>query len=168
MPRGKATEDAGEMIGYVENGGFIGINDHEMITEPLKVSVNKPLTGLATEHSQRIHGERIEIWKKKMGANINPQGEMSAVKKEWKGIQKPLNGDESEMATPTRYKPIEDDSDYPSQPSGKDMSPLAVLKNMVDNHANDIRNWGNWTKLNLILATVGVCGFIVALATMLK
>lgn len=156
-------ENDGELVGSFEVGSFVGVEDHEIIAD-MKTAVNKPLTGLPTEHSQRVFGERFEIIKRKMGATINPHGEMSAVQKKWKGIQKPLGGDIGEVSTPTRYKPSEE-----YQPEGKqDLSPLGVLKNMVDNHANDIRNWGNWTKLGLILGTVGVCGFIMALAIILK
>jgi hypothetical protein len=158
------ADERGELIGYMENGGFVGIDNHQMIAEPLKVSVNKPLTGLPTEHSQRIHGERIEIWKKKMGAHINPQGEMSAVKKEWKGVQKPLKAEEGEISSPSRrYEP-----EYPSQPSAKGLTPVELLKNMIDNLDRRVQGVSNWGKAALFLGGIGLCGFLLALALVFK
>lgn len=160
----RRNED-GELVGSFEVGSFVGVEDHEIIAD-MKTAVNKPLTGLPTEHSQRVFGERFEIIKKKMGATVNPHGEMSAVQKKWKGIQKPLGGDTGEISSPTRYKPSED---YPNEPSGKqDLSPLGVLKNFTDDLSKRVINQGNWVKVGLIFGAVGVCGFIIALATILK
>ena len=136
MPK---TDERGELIGYMENGGFVGIEDHQVIAEPLKVSVNKPLTGLPTEHSQRIHGERIEIWKKKMGAHINPNGEMSATKKEWKGVQKPLKAEAGDISTPSRSYREPESYEAPEQPkyASQADSPLGQMKN----HLDQVHGW---------------------------
>lgn len=165
----KTKDDGAELIGYMENGGFVGIENHEMIAEPLKVSVNKPLTGLSTEHSQRIHGERIEIWKKKLGAHINPNGEMSAVKKEWKGIQKPLKAEAGDISSPSRnYKEPETSGEYepPTKeygyPKGASMAdtPLGQLKNHVDNIHSWVRYIGAGLLITAIIASVALGGVI--------
>lgn len=159
----KKGNDEGTMIAFAELGGFAGIEDHEIVAEPMKVSVNKPLTGLATEHSQRIWGERIEIHKKKVGAHMTPAGEMSAVEKKWKGVQKPLGSDKGEISNPYT---IEDGND---PLKGKDgLTPLQVLKNMVDDSSRRITNANNWGKAALFLSGIGVAGFLLALAVIVS
>jgi hypothetical protein len=168
----RKSEEDGELVGSFELGGFVGTEDHEIVAEPMKVSVNKPLTGLATEHSQRIFGEKFEIYKKKIGSHVNPQGEMSAVKKDWKGVQKPFKAESGDFSSPSNKYSNPSSGNYPnySEPAGKsgELSPLAVLKNMVDNHANDIRNLGNWAKFGVLLGGIGLCGFVLALGVVLK
>lgn len=164
---GKGNED-GQLIATVEFGQFAGIEDHEMESE-MKVAVNKSLTGLASENSQRVFGERIEVYKKKLGAHVNPQGEMVAFNKKWKAFQKPINAPRGEISSPTsRYK---EQPGYPSEaPSryGNDPSPVAILKNAYDELKKDVRNMGNWVKVGLILGTLGTVGLIVSLAIVLK
>ena len=153
-----ATEHAagGSMIAFAELGGFAGVEDHEIVAEPMKVSVNKPLTGLATEHSQRIWGERIEIHKKKLGAHMTPAGEMSAVEKRWKGVQKPLGSDRGEMSA-QEPGPI-------GVPAKGELTPLGVLKNMVDDSSRRITRAGDWAKVALFMSGIGVAGFLLTLA----
>jgi len=162
-------DEQGQLVATVEYGQFAGIEDHEMEGE-MKIAVNKPLTGLASEHSQRVFGERIEVYKKKLGAHVNPQGEMVAFNKKWKAFQKPLNAPKGEIASPTsRYK--EQAPGYaPEAPSryGNDPSPVAILKNAYDELKKDVRNMGNWVKVGLILGALGTVGLIVSLALALK
>jgi hypothetical protein len=161
-------EGQGQLVATVEYGQFAGIEDHEMEGE-MKIAVNKPLTGLASEHSQRVFGERIEVYKKKLGAHINPQGEMVAFNKKWKAFQKPINAPKGEIASPTsRYK---EQPGYPSEaPSryGNDPSPVAILKNAYDELKKDVRNMGNWVKVGLILGTLGSVGLIISLVQALR
>jgi hypothetical protein len=163
MARGKSEE--GELVGSFEVGSFVGVEDHEVITD-MKVAVNKPITGLPTEHSQRIFGERFEIIKKKVGATINPHGEMSAVQKKWKGIQKPLGGEKGEISTPSRYSEPENSPDREAREGG--LSPLQTLKNFVDNIASDNRQTRNWVKTALILSGIGLAGFVLSVALIFK
>jgi hypothetical protein len=165
-------DEQGQLIASVEFGQFAGIEDHEMESE-MKVAVNKPLTGLASANSQRVFGERIEVYKKKLGAHVNPQGEMVAFNKKWKAFQKPLGAPKGELSSPTsRYKE-QTPMGYPSEapaPSryGNDPSPIAIMKNVYDELRKDVRNMGNWVKVGLILGALGTVGLIVSLALALK
>lgn len=148
------NSERGELIATVECGQFAGIEDEEMETE-MKVAVNKPLTGIPTKHSERVFGERIEVYKKKLGGHINPQGEMVAVNKKWKMFQKPLGAQESEIVgQPTRY-PVESEN----RPMGE-LTPLQAVKNQLDNLASDVRSINSWVKVALIFGTIGVLGCI--------
>lgn len=160
MARGKSDEP--ELIGFTDIAGFSGVENGEVIVRPLEVSVNEEVKGLPTKYSQRIHGERIEIYKRQLPAKTGSQ--MSAVEKQWKEVQKPFEQVSGKMSVPSKkYEPEE------YQPEGKqDLSPLGVLKNFTDDLSKRVINQGNWTKLGLILGTVGVCGFIMALAIILK
>jgi hypothetical protein len=156
------SSEKGELVGSFEVGSFVGVEDHEVLAN-MKTSVNKPLTGIPTQYSQRVFGERFEVYKTKLGAHTNPHGEMVAVDKKWKGVQEPLNGTHGDMTSPSRSfagQPA-------SQPEGE-LTPLGVLKNMVDNIAGDVRHVNGWVKAALILGAVGVCGFIVGLASLIS
>lgn len=160
MARGKSDEP--ELIGFTDIAGFSGVENGEVIVRPLEVSVNEEVKGLPTKYSQRIHGERIEIYKRQLPAKTGSQ--MSAVEKQWKEVQKPFEQVSGKMSVPSKkYEPEE------YQPEGKqDLSPLGVLKNMVDNHANDIRNFGNWTKIAILLGGIGFAGFVLSLGLALR
>jgi len=165
-----AGKEEGQLIATVEFGEFAGIEDHEMESE-MKVAVNKPLTGLASKNSQRVFGERIEVYKKKLGAHVNENGEMVAFNKKWKAFQKPLNAPRGEISSPTsRYK--EQTSGYPSEAPAPsrygEPSPVSILKNAYDELKKDVRNMGNWVKVGLILGTCGVIGLIVSLVIALR
>jgi len=151
-----------QLIGYTDVAGFAGIEDGEAVVRPLEVSVNKEVAGLPTKYSQRIHGERIEVYKRQLPAKSS--GQMSAVEKQWKEVQKPFEHVVGNMASPSkRY----DEPGY--QPEGKqDLSPLGVLKNMVDNHANDIRSLSGWVKLAVFLGAIGLCAFVIDLAVLTR
>jgi hypothetical protein len=162
-----AGKEDGQLIATVEFGQFAGIEDHEMESE-MKIAVNKPLTGLASEHSQRVFGERIEVYKKKLGAHTNPNGEMVAFNKKWKAVQKPTSAPRGEISAPTRYN---EQPRYPSEAPSRfvnDPSPVTILKNAYDELKKDVRNMGNWVKVGLILGTCGVIGLIVSLVVALK
>jgi len=164
MPRGKAAsngEDGMELIGTVQIGGFAGIDEGSAVVRPLEVAVNKDLAGLATRFSERIHGEKISVYKEQLPASRN--GQMSAVEKKWKEVQKPLNAGSSSLPSGER----EYDSPHNSGNSGEP-SNIAILKNAYDELKKDVRNMGNWVKVGLILGTLGVVGFIVSLALALK
>jgi len=158
-------DEQGQLIATVDFGQFAGIEDHEMESE-MKISVNKPLTGLASEHSQRVFGERIEVYKKKLGAHVNPQGEMVAFNKKWKAVQKPSSAPRGEITSPTRYK---EQPGYPSEgrPTGN-LSPVDVLKNAFDNLDRRVGQLDNWVKLGLVIGAIGAITGIFALASILK
>jgi hypothetical protein len=154
------NSERGELIATAEFGQFAGIEDEEMETE-MKIAVNKPLTGIPTKHSERVFGERIEVYKKKLGGHMNPQGEMVAVKKKWRMFQKPLGAQESEIVgQPTRVKPT---AYYPDESENKptgELTPLQAVKNQLDNLASDVRSINSWVKVALIFGTIGVLGCI--------
>jgi len=135
MPKKEYGE--AELVGTFEVGAFNGIEDHK-IKGVMKSSVNKPLTGLNAEHSQRVFGERFEIYKRKIGAHINPHGEMVAVEKEWQGVQKPSGSPSARELPSKQYAETDYPEDIPTK-DGTGMTPFQVLKNMVDNHSKDIR-----------------------------
>lgn len=151
-----------QLIGYTDIAGFAGIEDGQAVVKPLEVSVNREVTGLPTKYSQRIHGERIEVYKRQLPAKSGSQ--MSAVEKQWKEVQKPFEQVVGSMASPNKHY---EEPDY--QPEAKqDLSPLGVLKNMVDNHANDIRSLSSWTKLAVFLGAIGLCAFVIELALLAR
>jgi hypothetical protein len=159
-------DEQGQLIATVEFGQFAGIEDHEMESE-MKISVNKPLTGLASKNSERVFGERIEVYKKKLGAHVNPHGEMVAFNKKWKAIQKPLSAPRGEISSPTsRYK---EQLGYPSEgiPTGN-LSPIDVLKNAFDNLDRRVGQLDNWVKFGLVVGAIGAVTGIMALASILK
>lgn len=148
------NSERGELIATAEFGQFAGIEDEEMETE-MKIAVNKPLTGIPTKHSERVFGERIEVYKKKLGGHMNLQGEMVAVKKKWKMLQKPLGTQESEIVGQPRKYPDESEN----RPIGE-LTPLQAVKNQLDNLASDVRSINSWVKVALIFGTIGVLGCI--------
>jgi hypothetical protein len=150
-----------ELIGFVDVAGFAGVEDGEAIVKPLEVSVNREVAGLPTKYSQRVHGERIEVYKRTLGAKSNPQ--MSAVEKHFKEVQKPFEQVAGKMESPS--KSFESPNYEPER--GK-LTPTEILKNMIDNLDRRVQGISNWSKVALILGTVGVCGFIIALATILR
>lgn len=162
-----AGKEDGQLIATVEFGQFAGIEDHEMESE-MKIAVNKPLSGLSSEHSQRVFGERIEVYKKKLGAHTNPNGEMVAFNKKWKAVQKPTSAPRGEISAPSSRYPKE--PAYPSEAPSRygEPSPVSILKNAYDELKKDVRNMGNWVKVGLILGTCGVIGLIVSLVVALK
>jgi len=158
MARARDEDGSGELVGSFELGGFVGTEDHQIVAEPMKVAVNKPLTGLATEHSQRIFGEKFEIYKRKLGSHVNPNGEMSAVKKDWKGIQKPLKVESGDFSNP-RKTYSEPDVEYPSpaQPPAYNYdsrnpaeSPLGQMKN----HLDQVHGWVKILAIGLLAVAV--------------
>jgi hypothetical protein len=160
----RSEENDMQLIGYTDVAGFAGVENGSAVIKPLEVSVNKDMAGLPTKFSQRIHGERIEVYKRQLPAYSS--GQMSAVEKQFKEVQKPFEQITGKMGGPS--KDYENDGNY-SEPVGKDgLTPLAVLKNMVDNHANDIRNFGNWTKIAILLGGIGLAGFVLSLGIALK
>jgi hypothetical protein len=146
-----------ELLGYVDVAGFAGIEDGSAVIKPLEVSVNREMSGLPTKFSQRVHGERIEVYKRTMGAKSNPQ--MSAVEKQYKEVQKPFEQVVGKMESPSKnYKqPEPDDSDYetPSKdygyPKGASMAdtPLGQMKNHLD-------QVHGWVKIVACLAVIGI------------
>ena len=151
-----------QLIGYADVAGFAGVENEEAVVRPLEVSVNKDMTGLPTKYSQRIHGERIEVYKRQLPAKSG--GQMSAVEKQWKEVQKPFEHVVGNMTSPSkRYE----EPDYQPEPK-QDLSPLGVLKNMVDNHANDIRALNGWVKLAVFLGAIGLCAFVIELAMLAR
>jgi len=150
-----------ELIGFVDVAGFAGVEDGEAIVKPLEVSVNREVTGLPTKYAQRVHGERIEVYKRTLGAKSNPQ--MSAVEKQYKEIQKPFEHVVGKMESPSKSY---ESPNY--EPEKGKLTPTEILKNMIDNLDRRVQGVSNWGKIALILGTVGVCGFIIALATIIK
>lgn len=160
----KSEENDMELIGFTDVAGFAGVENGSAVIKPLEVSVNKDMAGLPTKFSQRIHGERIEVYKRQLPAYSS--GQMSAVEKQFKEVQKPFEQVVGKMGVPS--KDYENDGNY-SEPVGKDgLTPLMAVKNQVDNHANDIRRLGSWVKANMFLAGIGVAGFILAIVLLTR
>jgi hypothetical protein len=150
-----------ELLGFVDVGGFAGIEDGKAIVKPLEVSVNKEMSGLPTKYSQRVHGERIEVYKRTFGAKANPQ--MSAVEKRYEEVQKPFEQVSGKMESPSRRY---EEPQYEGEP--KDLSPLGVLKNAFDNLDHRVNSMDSWVKLAVFLGAIGLCGFIGWLATLMR
>jgi hypothetical protein len=166
MTRGKSEEGA-ELIGFTDIAGFAGVENGSAVVKPLEVSVNKEMAGLPTKFSQRIHGERIEVYKRTLPAKSS--GQMSAVEKQWKEEQKPFEQVIGKMESPSRnYKEPETSGEYepPTKeygyPKGASMadSPLGQLKNHVDNIHSWVRYIGAGLLITAIIASVALGGVI--------
>jgi hypothetical protein len=159
-----AKKEEAELMGFINITGSAGIepNSGEAVAEPLTVFVNEEPTNVGTKHAQRVHGERIEIWKKTLPETVK-NGKMNVVTKKWKEIQKPYGGEQGSISqAPSRFQP-------PSGESGKhDLTPTEMLKNMIDNLDRRVQGVSNWGKVGLVLGAIGLCGFIVALAAILR
>lgn len=162
MARGK-SEGSAQLIGFTDIAGFAGVEDGQAIVKPLEVSVNKEMAGLPTKFSQRIHGERIEVYKRQLPAKS--AGQMSAVEKQWEEVQKPFEQVIGKMESPSRkYDEPETSSGYEPQQQPKYTSqadtPLGQLKNHVDNIHSWVRYIGAGLLITAIIASVALGGVI--------
>jgi len=160
MARGKSEESA-ELIGFTDIAGFAGVENGSAVVKPLEVSVNKEMAGLPTKFSQRIHGERIEVYKRTLPAKSS--GQMSAVEKQWKEEQKPFEQVIGKMESPSRKYDEPETSEYqPQQPkyASQADTPLGQLKNHVDNIHSWVRYIGAGLLITAIIASVALGGVI--------
>jgi len=149
-----------ELLGFTDVTGYAGIEPEtgEAIVRPLTVTVNEENHGLNAKFSQRIHGERIEVYKRKLPATVQGN-EMNVVTKKWNEVQKPIGKagaadlpSSTKQYAPARGMPSADE-DEPSN----DITPLGAVKNMVDKLSDRVDRQG-MTHMLLIGAALVLSG----------
>ena len=161
-----ARKDNGaELIGYCDVFGSAGIepDNGEAVVEPLQVTVNESAKNVGTKYAQRIHGERIMVYKEQLPETVKGN-RMNVVTKKWKEVQKPFEQVVGKMESPSkRYE----EPEYGREPSGKDLSPLGVLKNAFDNMDKRVGQLDSWIKVALVLGAIGFIGSVAFIASLL-
>jgi hypothetical protein len=161
----RSEEDGGRLLGSAEIASYLVENDGGNEKVIARTSVNSPILAPDGKHVHRLGGVRVKMIEEEDKTVKLDNGGSQFYQKEVNVIQEPLS--KKNESVPDRE--YDTPSGGYSQPMGKDgLTPLQVLKNMVDNHANDIRNFGNWTKIAILLSGIGLAGFIISLGLALK
>jgi hypothetical protein len=145
-----------DCIGYVEVAGFAGVENGKAQVNPLEVSVNSPVKGLGTKFSERVHGERISIYKERLPAQRTSQ--MSAVEKKWHEVQRPLGekSDSEPMGNSPKYY------QSPKESNGDDSWILKNVKELAEK-AHGLSNFALGLSAGAII--IAVIAIMISLAT---
>jgi len=164
----KKGEIGMELLGFTDVTGYAGIepDSGEAIVKPLTVTVNEENHGLNAKYAQRIHGERIFVYKQKLPATVKGN-EMNVVTKKWKEVQQPVGEAESgTISAPERsYKPMrtyEEPASSGKEEPNNEITPLGAVKNMVDKLSDRVDRQG-MTHILLIGASLVIGGIALGL-----
>ena len=156
----KQQQRRSEKIGYAEFGAFLHRNDGGKINVSAYTSVNEKLKVDAAGDTAKIAHRRFNIYEEEVPELHGNKFYSKDVWTDQTEASSPNVGQWSGSTTPYAPAPAAQPSAGPATPGiAPDPSPLAVLKNFVDNIAADVRNHG-WMILGITV--IAVAGFVIA------
>ena len=152
-------EEAGsgsKVLGYAKFGAFMHRDNGGKMKISAYSSVNKPLTIDSADETTRVAERTYKIVEEE-------RPELNGSKFYEKTVWNEQTGTGDVQGTrPSGSNDV--DSDPENNENNKELTPLRVLKNFVDNLAEDVRSDRGFARWGLILvAVVAVAAFVIAL-----
>ncbi len=152
---GTMASEARKRIGYAETGVYQHINENGETEYQMYNTSNEPITTKAAKKTNEVGRIRVEMTEVVNGGVSNDGGNYN------KNVQTKQFC--KNLGTPSEGRDYIQDSSHTIVNPKDGLTPLQVLKNFVDNIAEDVRQHGNWL---VVLGILGGMALIAGLAAL--